>query len=102
MFLMIDITDLATLQMLIGFTIAYAYPAFALRQTLHAHILTRTRKRPRSDTATEHNNDDEDTVMTAERSTEDEPSGQGEGSDEPSGQGEGSAKRRKTSKNLNQ
>ena len=68
MFPMIDIAtfDFATLHMTLAFLCAYAYPAIALRQTVHARIDTATRKRPRSQTAEEDSTD----MHTEEDSTD--------------------------------
>ena len=75
---MFPMIDIATLPMTLGFLVAYACPAFAFRQTVHARIDTATRKRRLSATATEiteaGETDGTDTVMTAERNPLDKPS----------------------------
>ena len=60
--------------MTLAFLCAYACPAIALRQTVHAGIDIATRKRRLSDGG----KTDGDTVMTADGKTPEEPSRQGE------------------------
>jgi hypothetical protein len=71
---MFSMIDFATLPMTLAFLCAYACPAIALRQTVHARIDTATRKRPRSDPATEEDSEtateEDSTDMHAEGSEE--------------------------------